>query len=162
MTPKRMFSTRLAILAAVATAALCVAAAGCSPRIDKRGNLPDADAIAGIRTGVDTQADVAAKLGTPSSVATFDRNTWYYISKETESLAFFEPTVVDQQVLAVKFDDAGLVKDVQHFNMDDGKEVQVSSRVSPTLGREKTLIEQLYDVLLRGRGNQGTNEGFVK
>jgi len=151
---------RLAAL--TATALVLAALAACAPRLDNHGNRPDTDALGEIKPGVDTRDDVALKLGTPSSIATFDESTWYYISKKTETVAFLDPKVLDQKVVAVKFDASGIVTDVDEYSLEDGKDVQISSRQSPTMGRELTLLQQLYQTLLRGGGNTGPNEGFVR
>ena len=80
----------------------------------------------------------------------------------TRSFAFFEPSVVEQQVVVVKFDNAGYVQELNQFDLEDGESVQITSRESPTRGKELGLIEQLYSTLLRGRGNSGANQGFER
>ncbi len=146
----------------LAAVALTAAATACSPRVDTRGNVPDAEMVAQIKPGLHTRNEVAGMLGTPSSLATFDQKTWYYISKKTETTAFFDPKVVEQQVVAVKFDDTGTVAQVDRLGLEDARDVQISDRESPTRGKELGLFEQLYKTLLRGRGDTGANEGFVK
>ncbi|NIR45904.1 MAG: outer membrane protein assembly factor BamE, partial [Gemmatimonadetes bacterium] len=64
-----------------------MALAACSPTRVTSGNLPDPDKVAQIEPGKQTRAQVAALLGTPSSVSTFDGQAWYYIGKRTERLA---------------------------------------------------------------------------
>src|SRR5215468_3454268 len=100
----------------------------CSAQIDQRGNLPDADAVLSIEPGVQTKDQVSQLLGTPSSVGTFDDKTWYYISKRTRTVAFFDPEVVDQQVLRIKFDDAGIVKNVDYFGLNDALAIDPVAR----------------------------------
>jgi outer membrane protein assembly factor BamE (lipoprotein component of BamABCDE complex) len=56
---------------------------GCSPTVDKRGNLPEPDKLAEIRPGATTRDEVSKILGTPSSTSIFDEKTWYYISRRT-------------------------------------------------------------------------------
>ncbi|HEY0523267.1 MAG TPA: outer membrane protein assembly factor BamE [Stellaceae bacterium] len=136
--------------AAVAAALLL---AGCSTTVDQRGNLPDEAKLELIRPGVTSKDTVSQLLGTPSSVSTFDSKTWYYISDRTEQFAFFKPKLLDQQVVAVSFDENGVVQDVTHRGMEDRREVSMSTRVTPTPGRELGLMEQLVGNL--GRFNAG-------
>lgn len=136
--------------AAVAAALLL---AGCSTTVDQRGNLPDEAKLELIRPGVTSKDTVSQLLGTPSSVSTFDNKTWYYISDRTEQFAFFKPKLIDQQVVAVSFDENGVVQDVTHRGMEDRREVSMSTRVTPTPGRELGLMEQLVGNL--GRFNAG-------
>src|SRR5262245_19274947 len=90
-------------------AALALAVAACTPRIDQRGNKPDEEQVVLINPGVDDKTRVAELIGTPSTISTFDDRTWYYISKRTETTAFFDPDVVDQEILAISFDEQGIV-----------------------------------------------------
>ena len=71
----------------------------CSPMVDSRGNLPDDDAVLQVQPGIDDRSQVAKLLGSPSTIATFNDKTWYYVSKRTETTAFFPSDITDQQVL---------------------------------------------------------------
>src|SRR5579885_3212453 len=97
----------------VAAAVVAVPLAACSPTISARGNLPTAEQLSQIKPGVTDKASVTALLGSPSSVATFDDTTWYYISQKSQELAFFRPEARDPEVVAVTFDKEGVVKDVR-------------------------------------------------
>ncbi len=52
----------------------------CATTVDHRGYVPDQETIERVRAGVDNRDSVARMLGSPSSVATFDDRTWYYVS----------------------------------------------------------------------------------
>lgn len=112
--------------------------------IDTRGNLPDPETVLQVQPGVHDRNQVVSILGTPSTVATFEDNTWYYISRRTERIAFFKPEVVDQQVLVVKFDDDGLVSEMKVYGLEDSQEIEPVDRVTPTAGRELTVLQQLF------------------
>ncbi len=128
-----------------ARAALVAAllAAGCSPRVDIRGNLPDAEDIAAIKIGETKRDDVIKLLGNPSTSGTFEKETWYYIGQRTETHAFFKPSVVDQKVLLVRFDKEGAVEELQQFGLKDGKPVDQVGRVTPTRGKDLSILQQL-------------------
>ena len=99
-------------------------------------------------------------LGTPSSVSIFDDKSWYYISRRTEQVAFFEPDAEDQQVLIVNFDNQGIVSAVDHKGLEDGREINPVARATPAPGRELTFLEQLIGNL--GKFNNtggGTGSG---
>ncbi len=119
--------------------------AACSPPVETRGNLPNPELLAEIQPGIHSQEEVIDLLGTPSSIATFDSKTWYYISKQTESFAFFEPEVLDQQVVIIEFDDGGLVKNIRLYNLEDGQTLEMVGRTTPTRGKELTFFQQLID-----------------
>jgi len=128
----------------------------CSPRVDQRGNLLDPDSVLAVQPGVHSKDQVAQLLGTPSTVATFDDKTWYYISKRTETTAFFAPDITDQQVLVVRFDDADLVEKVKLYGMDDAYEIEPVDRTTPTYGQTLTVLQQLFGNI--GRFTKGADE----
>jgi outer membrane protein assembly factor BamE (lipoprotein component of BamABCDE complex) len=134
--------------------------AACSPMIDQRGNLPDEDKLAAIQPGVTTRDAVSHLLGTPSSIATFDDKTWYYISRRTEQTAFFAPQVMDQQVIAVAFDEQGVVREVDRHGLADGRPIEPSARETPSAGRELGFFEQLLGNL--GRFNKDEKRSPTK
>ena len=135
------------------------ALAACSPRIDQRGNLLDPDAVLAVQPGIQTKDQVAQLLGTPSTIATFDDKTWYYVSKRTETTAFFTPEITDQQVLVVKFDDADVVENVHLYGMGDAYEIEPVDRTTPTYGQKLTILQQLFGNI--GRFTKGeTKPGY--
>lgn len=148
--PRRRQSSRTALVAVVIASSLgAVSLGGCSPRVDTRGNLPDPETVLEVQPGMHDRTQVASILGSPSTVATFEDDTWYYISRRTEQIAFFEPEVVDQQVLVVKFDQAGLVSDMQVYGVEHGQIITPVSRTTPTSGRELTVLQQIFGNLGR-------------
>jgi outer membrane protein assembly factor BamE (lipoprotein component of BamABCDE complex) len=147
-------SCRLAL--SVASVIVATLAAGCSPTIDTRGNLPDPDQVLKVQPGVDTKNEVAQLLGSPSTTGTFNNDKWYYISTRTRSIAFLEPDIEDQQVLVVSFDKTGVVNDMKIIGLEDAKQITPSDRVTPTLGRHITILQQLLGNL--GRFNKDTGQ----
>jgi len=130
---------------------------GCAASVEQRGNLPAADKVAEIHAGSTTKDEVVKILGTPSSVSVFNDNSWYYISRRTAQVAFFDPNVVDQQVYVVNFDGQGVVKAVDHKVLEDGREITPIARATPAPGRELSFLEQLIGNL--GKFNGGTGGG---
>lgn len=132
----------LGILAAAFLGAGALGA--CTPRNDFRGAIIDEDRVKQIQVGVSTENQVATLLGSPSTTSTFQEwgVTWYYISSETETVAFLSPELIDQQVLAVAFDKQGKVRDVKRYGLKDGRQIAFVERETPTKGKEITFIEQ--------------------
>jgi outer membrane protein assembly factor BamE (lipoprotein component of BamABCDE complex) len=147
-----MFRTAAAfvMLAALATA--------CSPREEFRGAVLEETRLAQVQPGR-TQAEVTQLLGSPSSTSTFNEagNTWYYISRGTEAVAFMAPEVVSQRVVAVDFDPGGRVRDVRQYGLKDGEDVPVVSRETPTKGKELSIMEQFLGNI--GKFNSGRGPG---
>lgn len=125
-----------------ALAALLVLA-GCSNPVDQRGNLPEKEALDQIKPGVTDKATVTRLLGSPSSVAAFEPNTWYYVSQKTQEVAFFKPELLDQEVVAIDFDKDGVVRDIRHRGLKDRQQITPNPNATPAPGREFSFLEQL-------------------
>ena len=132
---------RRALLGCALTAALL---AGCTPIVHQQGHVRDSEALAEIEPGVQTREAVARLLGTPSTIGTFDDKHWYYISRRTETTAFYEPDLVDQSVTVIAFDENGIVAEVASISLADARAVEPVDEESPTRGRELGLLEQLF------------------
>jgi outer membrane protein assembly factor BamE (lipoprotein component of BamABCDE complex) len=142
-----------------AAAALTLALAGCNATIDPRGNLPTADQLAQIKPGVTDKATVTRILGSPSTIAEFDADTWYYISQKTKDVAFFKPEVVDQQVVTIDFAKDGKVRDIGHRTLADRIAVSPNPNATPAPGREFTFWEQLIGNFGRFSGGNPAQPG---
>ncbi len=132
----------------------------CTKIVERRGYIPDSQALSEIEIGVDTQTSVASTLGTPSTVAPFEmagQRAWYYISTTTERRAFLDPTPVERTILAVYFSEDQKVADIRRYGLEDGRVVDFASRETPTTGKELTILGQLFGNL--GRFNSGGSGG---
>lgn len=128
-----------------------VALGACEPRVSLRGNDPLDSRMDAVNVGVSTKRDVAQAIGTPSTVSTFDDNVWYYMSQRRESWAFYDDEVVEHQVLAFRFDEGGVLREIEEFDETALTEVNFRDRETPTTGRQMSIMEQLFGNL----GNVG-------
>ena len=97
-----------------------------------------------VKVGVDDKTTVMDRLGSPSAVATFDPNTWYYISQISDQVAFHLPEVKRRDVVAINFNKADdKVADVRTYGLKDGRVIAFNKRATPTRGRELSVIEQM-------------------
>jgi len=129
----------------------------CNPTVNPRGNLLTPAALDQITPGSTDKATVTRILGSPSSVATFDDHTWYYISQRTEELAFFKPEVVDREVVVVTFNSDNVVSDVQKLHDRGRNDLEPVARTTPAPGKELSFIEQLLGNF--GRFNPASAQG---
>ncbi len=140
------------MLAAVAAAALL---AGCSPIREHQGFVIDEPLVAAIQPGVDNRELVAGTLGRPTFVGQFDQRDWYYVSRQTRQLAFNMPRPRDNTVLHIRFDANGNVERVERTGMDLVVNIDPANEETPTLGRERGLLEELFgNIGALGRGGQ--------
>ncbi|WP_240790983.1 outer membrane protein assembly factor BamE [Roseomonas sp. AR75] len=129
-----------------------------SPR-QFRGHAVTDEQLGQIVPGVTTRDDVEALLGSPSSSATFDPSEWYYISAITHQRPGRTLGIVQQDVVVVAFDGTGTVRQVRKLGLEDGREVQMVDRVTPSPGNERSMMQQLFGnigrVGMTGQQQQG-------
>jgi outer membrane protein assembly factor BamE (lipoprotein component of BamABCDE complex) len=131
-------TTTVVVLSAV------LAASACTPVNSFQGFQAVDHAPSEVKVGEDTRSTVLARLGSPTAVSTFDKDTWYYISQISSRTAFYHPRVNKRDVVAIGFRKADdQVVAVNTYTLKDGRIVAYNSRETPTRGREMTVLEQL-------------------
>jgi len=99
--------------------------------------------------GADTRASVADAIGTPSGTGVTEDSSWFYMQSTVETMAYQAPEITDRQVLVVDFDQNGVLKDISRFGLEDGRVINLQTRVTPT-------DNQRVSVLARLLGNVGS------
>ena len=131
---------------------LAALASACNPVTDNLGNRTLKENVEQIQVGRSTKSEVARLLGSPSNVAAFDENTWYYISARQVQLAFLRPRTEEQAVLSIRFDKSGVVQEMKQLGLDDAQATTYVDRTTPTRGGEPGVLRSLYDTMMRGPG----------
>ena len=129
---------------AAAALAAVLGAAACAPTYTTHGFTPQMAALDSVSAGLDTRSSVLAKLGRPSASGSFDSDSWYYVASKMERNMFYAPKVVERTVVAIRFDEAGLVQSVDRFGLEDGKVIDLRTETTPTYGRELTVLQQIF------------------
>ena len=119
-----------------------LALVACVPQVSNHGYRLDEAALAQIEPGRTTRDQVLQMLGSPSALTTFDGSVWYYVSQRTERMSFYQEDVVNQDVVAIAFDDVGTVASVDRHGLEQAQEVSLVDRETPTAGSELTAFEQ--------------------
>jgi len=136
-------------LAALSAAALTSA---CAPVVGQNGFQAIDAKPTDIVAGTDTKETVLTRLGTPSTTSTFEGdNVWYYISQVTEKYTYNRAQVTQRSVTEITFNDAGQVAGVRALGLEDGQQLTMNSRETPTRGRQLTILEQLLGNVGRGQ-----------
>ena len=131
----------LAATGAVLVSSLLVA--GCDMNREQRGFAPTPGSVDKLEVKTQSREDVVRLIGSPSSVATFNPNVWYYISQKQEQFAFFKSHITDQNVMQLTFNEAGRLQGIKRYDLNDAQDVTMVSRITPTAGKELTVLEQI-------------------
>ncbi|MFY9287642.1 MAG: outer membrane protein assembly factor BamE [Alphaproteobacteria bacterium] len=129
--------------------ALLMLLGACEPTIANRGNILEPEKLQDITVGTSTREEVASRLGSPTLISTFDDKIWYYAGRQTEQYSFFDPEVLEQQAVEIKFDDQGTVVALNKLDLSEAHDIDPVARRTPTYGNDDTLIRQLLGNLSR-------------
>ena len=117
---------------------------GCVSIVGQRGYLADEILLESVQPGVDNRQSVERTLGRPSFVGQFGEPTWYYVSSITRQKPFRKPTINNHTVLAVHFDSADQVVNVERSGIELVARIDPENDSTPTLGRERSFFEDLF------------------
>lgn len=121
-----------------------LALGACSSIRESRGFVNDPVLTRSVQPGIDNRRSVEATLGRPTFESQYGENTWYYISSVTGRRPFVRPRIRDHAVMAIQFDDAGNVESVERSGIEEVVFLQPDGDKTPTLGRERGFLEDLF------------------
>ena len=127
----------------------------CTPTVETRGNLLETYQVQEIVPGRDTRDDVVNKIGSPTTVAPFDNNTWYYMGSRTAKTAMLDPKITREKIIVVTFANDGYVDKITE-RRDGRDDVPIVSRTTPTSGNEMTFVQQMLGNLGRFNAPKGS------
>lgn len=140
---------RAAVIKAVVVLAGAASLGACSSIKDHRGYIVDQPLVDSVQPGIDNRQSVERTLGRPTFESAFGRKDWYYVSSNTSQAAFTRPKINEQLVLRISFDERGNVAAIERSGIEKVAFLDPDSDKTPTLGRERTFLEDLF-------GNIGT------
>lgn len=140
------------LLTGLSLVALSAAVSACSPTTNNRGYIPEERLTSAIRPGVDDQTSVRQMLGSPSISSMFDNQRWYYVTSTTEQIAFLRPKTISGEVLAINFNDKGVVSEVSKIPLSEARTIDPVNDKTPSRGRELGFWEQIFGNIGRFSG----------
>ena len=136
MTSTRILRRAGFLAAFTLLAASGTALTGCTeivaPVTAQRGYIVNETDLKKVKSKITSKGQVQEYMGTPSTVS------------------------VERTVIAVYFDQTDTVQELLFYGMQDGEIVDLQTRVTPTRGKELTILGQLFGNL--GRFNKNTSK----
>ena len=105
--------------------------------------------------------DVKEIMGHPSTVSTFDNSIWIYIERtrtKGKLLKFGQNIINKSNVLALEFNDYGILKKKDFYNMDQSNKIIFTNTTTDTIAREKNVIYSFLSSL-RQKINKPVKKG---
>lgn len=128
---------------------LCTGLSGCGTTDlwtfppQTRGNKVDPENLVQLVPGTSSRADVTSLIGSPTAKATFDDNTWLYISEVTTPVIAGRLAEHEQHVVVMKFDQAGTLRSIDKKGMDDAQPISMAAGATPSPGNNVNILQEL-------------------
>lgn len=123
---------------------LMAALSGCTAQYRSHGFVPPEDELQQIVPGIDTRDSVAELVGTPTTSGVLNDSGYYYIESEVRHFAYRAPEVVDREVVAISFDPAGVVTNIERYGLEDGRVVPLARRITRSGDGDISFIRKLF------------------
>lgn len=121
-----------------------VLAAACTPIYEFHGFIPSKADLEEIKVGVDTRSTVETIIGKPGASGLLADGAWYYVRSEFKSEGYRAPQETDRQVVAISFDDQGVVSNIERFGLERGRVVVLERRVTDSNIDGIPFLRQLF------------------
>ncbi|WP_171099599.1 MULTISPECIES: outer membrane protein assembly factor BamE [unclassified Ruegeria] len=120
-----------------------LAVVACSPVFKNHGYVPPPEDLAQIKVGVDTRETVLETVGAPSSSGVLRDSGFYYVASRVRKSGARRPKVVSRELVAVSFDQRGVVSNIERFGLEDGYVIVLERRVTDSNVEDKGFLRQL-------------------
>lgn len=117
----------------------------CSAIYRNHGYVPTDTDLETIQVGVSSRQDVADTIGRPSAAGLLNDRGWYYVQSKFKHLGPKKPEEVDRQVVAISFNEGGIVENVERFGLAEGRIVPLSRRVTESNIQGVSFLRQLFN-----------------
>lgn len=123
--------------------AIIAVLSACSATYRNHGYAPSEEELSFVVVGVDTRDTVAAAFGKPGAAGLLTEGGWYYVQSRFKSFGPRKPEEIERELLAVSFDEDGVVENIERFGLEDGRVVVLSRRVTDSNIKGVSFIRQL-------------------
>lgn len=122
---------------------LALALGGCAKDLSTHGNIIEQGHAQLLQTGVTTQDDTVRLLGTPTVIAPFDHNVWYYINEQTRREPAKFDKLVGRTILVLTYNKDGKLEKIDHLNAKNGKQITMNDQKTPSQGQPPSILGQM-------------------
>lgn len=136
--------------------ALIAGLAACAATYTNHGYVPPPDVLAQISTGA-SREQVTELAGSPGSAGVVRDEAWFYTQYRVRNFTYNAPEVIERDIVAISFSDAGRVTNIERFGLSDGQIIQLSRRVTEASVRDISVLSQILSNF--GRINIGDAVG---
>ncbi len=123
---------------------LVASLSACTAIYRNHGYVPPEEDLAKVTVGVDTRDSVIETVGAPTASGVLEDGGYYYIATRIRHYGARAPEIVSRELVAISFDQSGVVRNIERFGLEDGQVVTLQRRVTDSTVEDKTFLRQLF------------------
>jgi len=125
---------------------LLIALNACVSKLDKRGYMFDMSDHNLLQEGITSKERVLKIMGSPTLISDLDSDeAWIYYAEDLKRLLFFKPDVISRDVLVVRFNEVGTIRELSRIDLnDEEKKLQFAANFTNVESRKIGLLKSLF------------------
>ena len=116
----------------------------CSGIKVNNGYMPVQDSVDQLKVNKTSLSFAKSRLGEPALILGNQEPIFIYSSQVTNRILFFEPKVISRDVLVLYFNKKEKLKNLERFNLKDGKSFQMNTGTTSLNSEQRSLIATLF------------------
>ena len=116
----------------------------CSGIKVNNGYMPVQDSVDQLKVNKTSLSFAKSRLGQPALILGNQEPIFIYSSQVTNRILFFEPKVISRDVLVLYFNKKEKLKNLERFNLKDGKSFQMNTGTTSLNSEQRSLIATLF------------------
>lgn len=121
---------------------LTLGVAACSATFTNHGYVPPPEVLSEIGIGA-SRDEVAEIAGAPGTGGVARDEAWFYTQYRVRNFTYNAPQVIERDIVAISFSEAGRVTNIERFGLEDGQIIQLSRRVTESSVRDIGFLAQI-------------------
>lgn len=118
---------------------LIIATSSCISRVENFGYIVDDADYAALQEGVSNKNRVLMIMGSPTLVTDFTIDeSWVYYSEKTDRFLFFKPTIVEREIIVMRFDDNNIIERLEKIDLAQADKKLIFSQDETSVTSHKT------------------------
>ena len=125
---------------------LLIALNACVSKVDKRGYMFDMSDHNLLQEGITSKERVLKIMGSPTLISDLDSDeAWIYYAEDLKRLLFFKPDIISRDVLVVRFNEAGTIRELNRIDLnDEEKQLQFAANFTNVESRKIGFLKSLF------------------
>jgi outer membrane protein assembly factor BamE (lipoprotein component of BamABCDE complex) len=125
---------------------LLIALNACVSKVDKRGYMFDMSDHNLLQEGITSKERVLKIMGSPTLISDLDSDeAWIYYAEDLKRLLFFKPDVISRDVLVVRFNEVGTIRELSRIDLnDEEKQLQFAANFTNVESRKIGFLKSLF------------------